>query len=173
MQAYFNQRLLPILTKHHKKMVGWDEILNPALPKDIMIQSWRGDASLADGATKGYTGILSAPYYLDAQKTSETMYLADPIPADTKLTPEQQQLILGRRSVHVGRAARSGNCGFAGMAAYSRDCGAILVAAIGARCSRICTGGCGSFRWSLKNVGLTHISGPQKAAAEPDGKGRS
>jgi hexosaminidase len=95
LQAYFNQRLLPILTKHHKKMVGWDEILNPALPKDIMIQSWRGDASLADGATKGYTGILSAPYYLDAQKTSEMMYLADPIPSDTKLTPEQQQLILG------------------------------------------------------------------------------
>jgi hexosaminidase len=95
LQAYFNQRLLPILTKHHKKMVGWDEILNPALPKDIMIQSWRGDASLADGAAKGYKGILSAPYYLDAQKTSEMMYLADPIPADTKLTPEQQQLILG------------------------------------------------------------------------------
>jgi hexosaminidase len=95
LQAYFNQRLLPILTKHHKKMLGWDEILNPALPKDIMVQSWRGDASLADGATKGYTGILSAPYYLDAQKTSEMMYLADPIPADTKLTPEQQQLILG------------------------------------------------------------------------------
>ena len=95
LQAYFNQRLLPILTRHHKKMVGWDEILNPALPRDIMIQSWRGDASLADGAAKGYTGILSAPYYLDAQKTSEMMYLADPIPADTKLTPEQQQLILG------------------------------------------------------------------------------
>ena len=29
LQAYFNQRLLPILTKHGKKMVGWDEILNP------------------------------------------------------------------------------------------------------------------------------------------------
>ena len=95
LQAYFNQRLLPILTKHHKKMVGWDEILNPALPKDIMVQSWRGEASLADGATKGYTGILSAPYYLDAQKTSEMMYLADPIPSDTALTPEQQKLILG------------------------------------------------------------------------------
>jgi hexosaminidase len=95
LQAYFNQRLLPILSKHGKKMLGWDEILNPALPKDIMVQSWRGEASLADGATKGYTGILSAPYYLDAQKPSEMMYLADPIPADTKLTPEQQKLILG------------------------------------------------------------------------------
>lgn len=95
LQAYFNQRLLVILTKHHKKMLGWDEILTPALPKDIMVQSWRGEASLAEGATKGYTGILSAPYYLDAQKQSQEMYLADPIPADTKLTPDQQKLILG------------------------------------------------------------------------------
>jgi hexosaminidase len=35
LQNYFNTRLLPILAKHGKKMMGWDEILNPALPKDI------------------------------------------------------------------------------------------------------------------------------------------
>ena len=95
LQNYFNTRLLPILSKHGKKMMGWDEILNPALPKDILVQSWRGEASLSAGAAQGYVGILSAPYYLDAQKTAETMYLADPIPADTKLTPDQQKLILG------------------------------------------------------------------------------
>ena len=95
LQAYFNQRLEVILKKHGKKMIGWDEILNPALPKTIVIHSWRGDESLAEGATQGYQGILSAPYYLDAQKNSAQMYLADPIPADTKLTPEQQRLILG------------------------------------------------------------------------------
>jgi hexosaminidase len=95
LQNYFNTRLLPILAKHGKKMMGWDEILNPALPKDIVVQSWRGDASLATGAQQGYVGLLSAPYYLDAQKPAEQMFLADPIPADTKLTPEQQKLILG------------------------------------------------------------------------------
>ena len=95
LQAYFNQRLLPILTKHGKKMIGWDEILNPALPKDIVIQSWRGEESLSAGAVQGYTGLLSAPYYLDGQKTSAEMFLADPIPADTKLTAEQQKRILG------------------------------------------------------------------------------
>ncbi|HEX8813030.1 MAG TPA: beta-N-acetylhexosaminidase, partial [Terracidiphilus sp.] len=95
LQAYFNRRLLPILTKHGRKMMGWDEILQPTLPKDIVIQSWRGEKSLSDGATQGYTGILSAPYYLDAEKTSEQMFLSDPIPADTKLTAEQQKLILG------------------------------------------------------------------------------
>jgi len=95
LQAYFNQRLLPILNKHSKKMIGWDEILRPELPKDIMVQSWRGEESLAQGAVQGYPGILSAPYYLDAQKTAEQMFLADPVPTDTKLTTDQQRLILG------------------------------------------------------------------------------
>src|SRR5246127_654875 len=95
LQAYFNQRLEVILKKHDKKMIGWDEILDPALPKTIVIQSWRGEASLADGARQGYQGILSAPYYLDAQKSSAQMFLADPVPSDTTLTAEQQKLILG------------------------------------------------------------------------------
>jgi hexosaminidase len=95
LQAYFNQRLETILKKHDKKMIGWDEILNPALPKTIVIQSWRGEASLADGARQGYQGTLSAPYYLDGQKTSAQMFLADPVPSDTTLTVDQQKLILG------------------------------------------------------------------------------
>jgi hexosaminidase len=95
LQAWFNQQLEDILKKHNKKMIGWDEILDPALPKTIVIQSWRGEASLAQGAGQGYQGILSAPYYLDAQKSSAQMFLADPIPADTTLTADQQKLILG------------------------------------------------------------------------------
>jgi len=95
LQAYFNQRVLKILTGLNRRMVGWDEILNPALPKSIVIQSWRGEASLAKAAEQGYNGVLSAPYYLDAMKTAGVHYLADPIPADTKLTPDQQKFILG------------------------------------------------------------------------------
>jgi len=95
LQAYFNQRLEVILKKHDKKMIGWDEILNPALPRTILIQSWRGEDSLAAGAVQGFQGILSAPYYLDGQKTSAQMFLDDPIPAETKLTADQQKEILG------------------------------------------------------------------------------
>ncbi len=95
LQAYFNQRVLAILTRLDRRMVGWDEILNPALPKDVVVQSWRGEASLAKGAQQGYQGVLSAPYYLDAMKPAGQMYLADPVPADTALTPAQQKLILG------------------------------------------------------------------------------
>lgn len=95
LQAYFNTRVLKILTGLHKHMVGWDEILNPALPKDVVIQSWRGEASLAQGAEQGYQGILSAPYYLDGMKNAGTHYLADPLPSSSPLTPQQRKLVLG------------------------------------------------------------------------------
>jgi hexosaminidase len=95
LQAYFNQRLSKILTKHHKKMIGWDEILHPDLPKDIVVQSWRGPESLAEAAKKGYTGILSHGYYIDLMEPAWRHYLNDPIPENTQLTPEEQKLILG------------------------------------------------------------------------------
>ena len=95
LQAYFNQRVLKILTGLNKRMLGWDEILNPALPKDVVIQSWRGEESLVRGAKLGYQGVLSAPYYLDAMKTASQHYLADPLPSTADLTPEQRKLILG------------------------------------------------------------------------------
>ena len=95
LQAYFNQHILKILTKLNRHMMGWDEILNPALPKDVLIQSWRGEKSLISGAKQGYQGVLSAPYYLDGMKLAGVHYLADPLPSTVDLTPEQRKLILG------------------------------------------------------------------------------
>src|SRR5690349_1655450 len=95
LQAYFNTRLLKILQKHKKKMIGWDEILQPELPKDIVIHSWRGTAALADAARKGYDGILSNGYYIDLMYPTYQHYLADPIPAGSTLTPEEAKHVLG------------------------------------------------------------------------------
>ena len=95
LQAYFNKRLLKILTKHGKKMVGWDEVLEPGLPTDVIIHSWRGPKSLVDAAAKGYQGILSNGYYIDLCQTAEAHYLNDPLPADSPLDDRQRALILG------------------------------------------------------------------------------
>jgi hexosaminidase len=95
LQTYFNQKLVPILKKHGKLMVGWDEIYAPGLPKDAVIQSWRGFNSLEASAKDGYQGILSAGYYLDQIDPAGKHYLVDPVPAATTLTPEQQAHILG------------------------------------------------------------------------------
>jgi hexosaminidase len=95
LQNYFNTQLLPILKKHGKKMIGWDEVLTPDLPKDVMVQSWRGFASLSAGAKAGYSGILSAGYYLDHIDPASAHYAVDPVPAGSDLTPEQAARILG------------------------------------------------------------------------------
>jgi hexosaminidase len=102
LQAYFNQRLLKILQKHHKKMIGWDEILHPDLPKDAVIQSWRGPSSLAEAAKKGYNGILSAGYYIDLIFPASQHYLPDPVPADSTLTADEAKHILGGEATMWG-----------------------------------------------------------------------
>ncbi|HVF22341.1 MAG TPA: family 20 glycosylhydrolase, partial [Pyrinomonadaceae bacterium] len=95
LQAYFNTRLLKILQKNGKKMIGWDEILQPELPKDVAIHSWRGTAALAEAARKGYDGILSNGYYIDLIFPASQHYAADPLPADSTLTPEEAKHVLG------------------------------------------------------------------------------
>src|SRR2546425_177888 len=102
LQAYFNQRVLKILQKHHKKMIGWEEILHPDLPKDAVIHSWRGAASLADAAKKGYNGILSAGYYIDLIYPASQHYRADPLPVDSPLTPEEAKHVLGGEATMWG-----------------------------------------------------------------------
>jgi len=95
LQAYFNVRIAPLITKHGKKMMGWEEILNPALPKDIMVQAWLSVPALAKIAQDGHQGILSAGYYLDLMWPAEKHYLVDPVPEDTQLTPDQIKNVLG------------------------------------------------------------------------------
>lgn len=94
LQAYFNRRVRKIVARHHKKMIGWDEILQPDLPKNIVIQSWRGQKSLADAAREGYDGILSNGYYLDLMQSAAQHYAVDPLKG-ADLTPEQQKRVLG------------------------------------------------------------------------------
>ncbi|MGD1070942.1 MAG: family 20 glycosylhydrolase [Bryobacteraceae bacterium] len=96
LQASFNQQVEKIVTKYGKRMEGWDEILSPALPKNIVIQSWRGAKSLADGARQGYQGILSSGYYLDHMEPSSKLYLVDPLgDQSATLTTEEKARILG------------------------------------------------------------------------------
>jgi hexosaminidase len=99
LQSYFNKRLEPIVSKHGKSMVGWDEVLDPTLPKDILIQSWRGPDSLAAAAKQGFRGILSNGYYLDLGWSAARHYAVDPLSgAAANLAPEEKARILGGES---------------------------------------------------------------------------
>jgi hexosaminidase len=96
LQAYFTGRVQKLVTAHHKITEGWDEVLQPDTPKDVVIQSWRGRDSLLDAAKRGYRGLLSNGYYIDLNHPAEEHYIVDPLEgiAD-KLTPEQASSILG------------------------------------------------------------------------------
>ena len=96
LQAHFTARVQKIVTKHGKITEGWDEILQPDTPKDVVIQSWRGPKSLAEAARRGYRGVLSSGYYVDLNQSAEQHYLVDPIAGEAaSLTPEQKKNILG------------------------------------------------------------------------------
>jgi hexosaminidase len=96
LQLYFNRRLLPIVQKHGKKMIGWDEIFTPDLPRDIVVQSWRGADSLAQTARLGYMSILSNGYYLDFALPAADYYRVDPLAGVARsLTPEEAARVLG------------------------------------------------------------------------------
>jgi hexosaminidase len=102
LQSYFNQRLLKILQKHGKRMMGWDEILQPDLPNNVVIQSWRGPASLAAAARSGYDGILSSGFYIDLMYSASKHYSVDPIPVGSGLTDAQAAHILGGEATMWG-----------------------------------------------------------------------
>lgn len=110
LQAYFTGRVQKLVTKHGKVTIGWDEVLQPDTPQDVVIQSWRGQRALFQAASRGYRGILSAGYYIDLNQPASQHYLIDPMvlpPANENdptakgvevpehLTPEQESKILG------------------------------------------------------------------------------
>ena len=102
LQTYFNKRILKFLQKNGKIMMGWDEIFQPDLPKDVVIHSWRGQKALAEAARKGYNGVLSNGYYIDLMYPAGQHYLVDPIPADSTLSAEEKKQVLGGEATMWG-----------------------------------------------------------------------
>src|SRR5256714_1534092 len=99
LQAYFSGRVQKLVVKHGKVVIGWDEVLVAGVPRDVVIQSWRGQASLARAAKQGYRGILSNGYYLDLGWPAARHYAVDPMSGDAaNLSAEEKQRILGGES---------------------------------------------------------------------------
>ncbi|MGO9274712.1 MAG: beta-N-acetylhexosaminidase [Terriglobia bacterium] len=110
LQTYFSGRVLEIVERHGKKTIGWDEVLHPGLPKNIVVQSWRGQQSLASAARQGYMGSLSAGYYLDLMEPASRHYRVDPLEGATAgLTAEEKARILGGEACMWAEFANPGN----------------------------------------------------------------
>ena len=95
LHAYFNKRIDALLAKHGKRLIGWDEIMNPELPRDCVIDSWRGTEALGAAAGLGFDGILSNGFYIDLCYPASDHYLADPLPGGSALGAPERSHVLG------------------------------------------------------------------------------
>lgn len=102
LQTYFNMKLIPMLKKHNKKLMGWEEIMTENMSKDAIIHAWRGTnegqeagGALIKAAKSGYNTVLSNGYYIDLMLGLESHYLNDPLPKKIILSPEEKARVLG------------------------------------------------------------------------------
>ena len=72
LQAYFTQRIGRYLAAHGRRIIGWDEILQPGLGKDAIVMSWHGVSGAHAAALAGHDTIL-APWptlYFDNRQSA-------------------------------------------------------------------------------------------------------
>ncbi|NHN24818.1 family 20 glycosylhydrolase [Flavobacterium jejuense] len=102
LQSYFTLKLVPMLKKHNKEIMGWEEIMNDKMPKGTIIHSWKGSnegspagESLVNAAKEGFKTILSNGFYIDLMQSVNDHYLSPIIPKETVLSKEEKDRILG------------------------------------------------------------------------------
>lgn len=89
LQAYFSRRIHAMVSARGKTMIGWDEILAPDLPRDVLVQSWTSSKMTGLAARAGHRVIVSAGYYLDWLTPSSFLHARDPLdPAAHGVSPE-------------------------------------------------------------------------------------
>jgi hexosaminidase len=59
LQGWFISRLGTYLSAHGRRLIGWDEILEGAVPADATVMSWRGVQGAIDAAKQGHDVVLS------------------------------------------------------------------------------------------------------------------
>lgn len=112
MQGWFNEQLAAYLTRHGRRMIGWDEILEGGVPASASVMSWRGVEGAVTAARQGHDVVLAPGdwLYLDNLQTTRSdepngrltvlplskVYAFDPVPAD--LTADQARHVLGAQS---------------------------------------------------------------------------
>lgn len=102
LQTYFNMKLIPMLKKHSKKLMGWEEIMTHNMSKDAIIHAWRGvneglqpGESLIKAAKNGYNTVLSNGFYIDLMLSIATHYQNESLSKNALLSPEEKARILG------------------------------------------------------------------------------
>ncbi|MGH8027593.1 MAG: beta-N-acetylhexosaminidase, partial [Pseudoxanthomonas sp.] len=71
MQSYMIKRLEKYLVAKHRRLIGWDEILEGGLPEEATVMSWRGIEGGIQAANQGHDVVMSpsSELYLDYLQT--------------------------------------------------------------------------------------------------------
>jgi hexosaminidase len=121
---HFVERMQSYLAAHDKRVVGWDEILESAIPADAVVMSWRGIDGAIEAVKRGHQAILSpAPIlYLDHLQTAAAdappgrggvitvrdIYGFDPLPASLQVQARQVLGLQGNLwTEHIRTEARA------------------------------------------------------------------
>lgn len=101
LQARFNGDMAELLKGLGKRMVGWDEVLHGDLPRDVVVQAWRGVTARDRALRAGHDCIMSAPYYLDLMYPADVHYAFDPAAPETELLTGEDAMLHDPRLAHV------------------------------------------------------------------------
>ena len=109
LQNYFTQTIGRYLVAHGRRVVGWDEIMQPGLPRGAVVMAWHGAAAAHAAALRGTDTVLApapAMYFDNRQSSLATeppgRYSVNSLkdvygfePHDSQLSEIQQRHILG------------------------------------------------------------------------------
>jgi len=99
---YFVMRMYAIIKKHKRTMVGWEELFNKNLPKDVIVQKWKPEVAMMGTPLKAETVIaqgnpviISSGFYLDHHMPAHVYYLNSAIPKTDIADPAIKANLLG------------------------------------------------------------------------------
>jgi len=109
LQSYFIKRIEKIVVSHHKKMIGWDEILEGGLAPEAAVMSWRGEAGGIEAAKMKHNVVMTPgnpcyfdhyqagpegePHAIGGMNTLKNVYDYEPIPKE--LSAADEKYVLG------------------------------------------------------------------------------
>lgn len=110
LQSYIMRHANNVITARNRTMIGWDEVLEGNVGKDVIVMSWRGNAGGIEGAKKKHRVIMTPnshmyfdfyqskdvqfePFAIGGYTPVEKVYNLEPVPKE--LSAEEAKYIIG------------------------------------------------------------------------------
>jgi hexosaminidase len=97
-EAWFHRRVRAMLAARGKTTIGWDEMAEGPLPKDVVVESWRSSNPVSTATATGHRVIVAAGYYLDHLRPADAVYAVDPFDPTAFETMSAEALAMVRRN---------------------------------------------------------------------------